>query len=144
MFPIDETDFNIEVETEEEAATVGRSFVFDYSTKFFGVKDGAITEPNNLEAVKQWVELLIRTLPGKYPIYGDSFGVSTDELIGYKSMPIGFIYSEIKREIQEGLKLNPSIDSMDNYNASRDNGMLTISFTVYLKDGASTEVNVIV
>ena len=144
MFPVDETDFEIEVKTEEELAKVGRSFSFDYSTKNFNITDGAISEPTNIEAVKQWVELLIRTRPGKYPIYGESFGVSTDELIGYKSMPIGFIYSEIKREIQDGLKLNPSIDSMDNYNASRDNGVLTISFTVYLKDGANTEVSVIV
>jgi hypothetical protein len=142
MFPIDESNFTIDTQTEEEKATVGRSFAFDYTDKKFEITDGAVDEPTSIEAVKQWVELLIRTKPGKYPIYGDSFGVSTDELIGYKSVPIGFIYSELKREIQEGLALNPSIDSMSNYSASRDNGVLTINFTVNLKDGASGEMSV--
>lgn len=144
MFPVDETEFEIEVETEEELATVGRSFAFDYETKTFGVVDGLVKQPTDIEAIKQWVELLIRTQPGKYPVYGETFGVSTDELIGYKSVPIGFIYSELKREIQDGLALNPSIDGMGNYSATRDNGMLTINFTVFLKDGATTEVSVIV
>lgn len=142
MFPIDETEFNIEIETEAETARAGRSFSFDHETKNFSVVDGAVTECTGVEAAKQWVELLIRTSPGKYAIYGNDFGISTDELIGYKSLPLGFIYSELKREIQEGLALNPSIDSIDSYSVSRDNGVLTISFTVYLKDGASGEVSV--
>ncbi len=142
MFPIDETEFNIEVETKQETARVVRSFSFDYVTKNFRVIDGAVTECTGVEAVKQWVELLIRTNPGKYAVYDEDFGVSTGELIGYKSIPLGFIYSELKREIQEGLAKNPAIDSMDNYSATRDNGILTISFTVYLKDGASGEVSV--
>ena len=142
MFPLDETNFTVDTQTEEQATAVGRSFLFDYSTKTFKVTDGAVTECTGVTAVKQWIELLIRTLPSKYAIYSDTFGVSTDELIGYKSVPIGFIYSELKREIEDGLKLNPSIDSMSNYSASRDNGVLTINFTVNLKDGVSEEVSV--
>lgn len=142
MYPIDETELNIEVETEEKTARIERSLRFDYETKNFNIVDGALAECTGVEAVKQWVELLIRTNPGKYAIYDENFGVSTDELIGYKSIPLGFIYSELKREIQEGLAKNPAIDSIDNYSATRENGALTISFTVYLKDGASGEVRV--
>lgn len=142
MFPIDETGLAADTQTEEEKAAVGRSFVFDYDTKSFKITDGAVNECTGVTAVKQWIELLIRTLPGKYAVYDNDFGVSTDELIGYKSVPIGFIYSELKREIEDGLMLNPSIDSMDNFTAIRDNGVLTVSFTVYLKDGASGEVSV--
>lgn len=140
MFPINETELDLWVETEEESAKVGRSFCFDYDTKRFKVMDGGITECTGGEAVKQWIELLIRTIPGKYAIYNEKFGVATDEIIGYKNMPLGFIYSELKREIQEGIALNPSVDSMADYSARRDNGVLTISFMVHLKDGASEEV----
>ena len=54
---------------------VGRSFKFDYKTHRFVFEDGCNVEDTQIEAIKQWIELFIRTEMKKYLIYSDSFKV---------------------------------------------------------------------
>lgn len=143
--------FPIENKTIEEAAAavirplpveeIGRSIKFDYDKREFIFLNGVAEEVTQVEAVKQWLELMCRTLPDKYAVYGNSdFGIETDEIIGYKTLPKGFLYSEIQRQIKENAKIPRCIKSIINFSAENVDGELNIYFTAVLYTGE--EVNI--
>lgn len=105
MFPTDYKFINSVQSTAtitNSQTKVGRSFAFDYKTHRFVFKDGKNVEDTQIEAIKQWVELFIRTEMKKYKIYADSFGLDLTKLLGYR-LPRAYIVSEIKRRITEGI-----------------------------------------
>lgn len=143
--------FPIQNKTIEEAAEavikprpveeIGRSMKFDYDKREFVFLNGVAEEVTQVEAVKQWLELMCRTLPDKYAVYGSSgFGIETDEIIGYKTLPKGFLYSEIQRQIKENSKIPRCIKSIINFSAENVDGELNIYFTAVLYMGE--EVNI--
>lgn len=143
--------FPIQNKTIEEAAEavikprpveeIGRSMKFDYDKREFVFLNGVAEEVTQVEAVKQWLELMCRTLPDKYAVYGNSgFGIETDEIIGYKTLPKGFLYSEIQRQIKENSKIPRCIKSIINFSAENVDGELNIYFTAVLYTGE--EVNI--
>lgn len=105
MFP---TDYNFTNSIQSTATatnaqhSVGRSFAFDFKTHRFIFKDGKNVEDTQLEAIKQWIELFIRTEMKKFKIYTDTFGLDLTKLLGYR-LPRAYIVSEIKRRITEGI-----------------------------------------
>lgn len=144
--------FPIENKTIEEAAAavirprpveeIGRSIKFDYDKREFIFLNGVAEEVTQVEAVKQWLELMCRTLPDKYAVYGNSgFGIETDEIIGYKTLPKGFLYSEIQRQIKENAKISRCIKSIINFSAENVDGELNIYFTAVLYTGEEVNIN---
>ena len=144
--------FPIENKTIEEAAAavirprpveeIGRSIKFDYDKREFIFLNGVAEEVTQVEAVKQWLELMCRTLPDKYAVYGNSgFGIETDEIIGYKTLPKGFLYSEIQRQIKENAKIPRCIKSISNFSAENVGGELNIYFTAVLYTGEEVNIN---
>ncbi len=144
--------FPIENKTIEEAAAavirprpveeIGRSIKFDYDKREFIFLNGVAEEVTQVEAVKQWLELMCRTLPDKYAVYGNSgFGIETDEIIGYKTLPKGFLYSEIQRQIKENAKIPRCIKSIINFSAENVGGELNIYFTAVLYTGEEVNIN---
>ena len=144
--------FPIENKTIEEAAAavirprpveeIGRSIKFDYDKREFIFLNGVAEEVTQVEAVKQWLELMCRTLPDKYAVYGNSgFGIETDEIIGYKTLPKGFLYSEIQRQIKENAKIPRCIKSIINFSAKNVDGELNIYFTAVLYTGEEVNIN---
>lgn len=141
MFPTDIDFENLEAGDEENQGG-GDSFRFDYLSGEFILVDGKNKKIDGIEAVKQWVELMLRTKPGAYIVYGgSSFGVDTKQLMSLKNLPSGFVQSELKREIQEGLTLNPYIDFADQFEFTRVGKTMVISFIVHLKNGEETGVS---
>ena len=143
--------FPIENKTIEEAAAavirlrpveeIGRSIKFASDKREFVFLNGVAEEVTQAEAVKQWLELMCRTLPDKYTVYGNSgFGIETDKIIGYKTLPKGFLYSEIQRQIKENAKILRCIKSIINFSAENVDGELNIYFTAVLYTGE--EVNI--
>ena len=119
--------------------SIANSFVFDYTTNTFRMIDGSPVLITGIDAVSQWLELFVRTIPKKYAIYGEEdFGVDATKLIGKKSIPSGAIISEIKREIEDGVLLCPAIQSVYDFDLSGS----TISFTVSLHDGEERELSI--
>lgn len=115
----------------EANTRLGRSFVFDYETGQTQVIGGVVQETSELQAAKQWIELLVRTALDKYVVYKDTgFGTSIHNYIGYRSLPFGFIESEFQREVEEGAALNPAIDSISNFVLTRTTRGLIVEFTV--------------
>ena len=146
MFPIN----NKTIEEAEAAAvqsvpveSIGRSIKFDYTKNCFVFTNGKAEEVSQKEAVKQWLELMCRTLPHKYPVYFKSgFGIETDKIRGYKALPKGFIYSEINREIKENSVLAKCITNIINFSSESIDGILTIRFTAVLNNGEGVDINV--
>ena len=117
-------------------ATGGCTLAFDYQTRQFRLVDGSPVRMTGLAAVQQWVELLVRTLPDRYPVYGTTgFGVSTDRIIGHKQVPRGYVASELWREIREGCAMNPNIQTVYGFRMEREQEKAVIYFTCKLYDG---------
>lgn len=137
MFPEDVVLTEVEVTTIDETAdttvsgTIGRSIKFDYEKKEFVIQDGKNVEPSKIDAIKQWIELFIRTEVDKYKVYTSSFGVDLRDLVGYR-LPRGYQVAEIMRRINEGILTKcPDVASVSDW--SFDKG--TFSFTVKTNTG---------
>lgn len=71
--------------TEDEKESLGAVYKYDFKKKRFELVNGRLVECTPLEACQQWIELLLRTKMGKYPIYESTqFGSQLDQWIGYK------------------------------------------------------------
>ena len=122
MFPSDvDFDVPLQADTSDDGqlqGTIGRSIAFD--------------------AIKQWIELYIRTEISKYAIYTESFGVDTRGLLGYR-LPRGYQVAEIMRRINEGILTQcPDVVSVSNWDFNKG----TFSFTVKTNTGEEVVINV--
>lgn len=144
MFPTD-VDFNsVEVLTidttidNSSTDTLGKSLKFDYETESFIFVDGSNVIPTKIEAIKQWIELFIRTELEKYEIYkGYEFGVDLSDLVGYR-LPRGYQVSEIMRRINEGILTKcPHVVSITDWSFDRGN----FSFTVTTDTGEEVRIS---
>lgn len=104
---------------------------FNYDTNSF--------EPNEftdeLTELKNWIELLIRTEKDKYKIYDENFGMSFDDIVGYR-LPRSVQVSEIIRRLKRTI-VNGADHVTDVRDFQFDNGLFT--FTV-ITDLAEKEV----
>jgi hypothetical protein len=118
----------INVTSTSTEASSKKSFLFDFTTGDFVVKDGKLKVSEGEEALKTWIGKVLRTQKDKYEIY-ESYGVKTLDLIngGY---PQAFVESELKREIKEALLSNSEINSVTDFNFSRANRKLSCGFKV--------------
>jgi hypothetical protein len=142
MFPQYNMQVNIET-LSETIATSGRVFLFDFVTKQHVFKDGKPVEATYYQAIQQWLTILIITESDKYEIYKDSgFGLSINQFIGRRDIPIGVINSELKRQIEEKSILHPEIIEIQNFTITREDGQITISFNVITRQGSLVDINV--
>lgn len=140
MFPSDFIeDSNVTTETEE----TGVDFLFDYETGQHITENSLLTECTTLESVKQYIQNVLRTQANAYDVYiqgeNDVFGISVYEYIGTRTLPAGYINSELKREVTENLLKHPLIAGVSNWEGKRERRGLNISFTVTLTDGSIIE-----
>lgn len=147
MFPTDITfpeKITLETANNSSDSRVGRSFVFDYVTGQHLIVDGKPKETTELEAIRQWLELLVRTKLGKYKVYEDTeFGTTWENYIGFRQLPRGYIESELEREIQESCdKYCPAIESVRDFEAERITDGLIVTFTAELTNKDVLEVRV--
>lgn len=75
-----------------------KNIKFDYETNTF-IPD---METDNVNDVKQWVELYIKVELNKYKIYDDNFGMDFSDIVGYR-LPRSVQVSEIIRRLKRGI-----------------------------------------
>lgn len=78
-----------------------KSVKFNYDTNTFDVDNF----PDEVEQVKQWVELLVKVEKDKYKIYNDNFGMDFSDIVGYRlprSVQVSEIIRRLKRTILNG------------------------------------------
>ena len=63
MFP-NSTDITINNETQILSGT--KSYIFDFTTGDFVVRDGKLIECDGISAIKVWIEKILRTEKGRY------------------------------------------------------------------------------
>lgn len=141
MFP--EIDYDFEEEEKQEtlleSTTIGRTPLFDFSSGSYVIRDGKIVECSQEEAVRQWVGFLVKTAAEKFPVYdGTDFGTYIENYIGYKD--VGFVASEIKREVEEKALLNRAIKFIEDFEAEKEGSRLHITLTVVMQTDEEVEV----
>lgn len=143
MFP--EIDFEIEaeevIEEEQLSPEIGRTPLYDFEKQQYVVRDGKIIECTQEEAVMQWIGFLVKTAADKFDVYRDTeFGTYIENYIGFKD--IGFVSSEIERELTERLPENRAISTMTGFETERNKGKLIVHVTVELVNGSEVITDV--
>jgi len=124
-------------------ATMGKSFLFDFETGDFVIKDGRLVVTDEVSAIKVWIEKILYTEKGRYAVYKDlSYGTSIEDLIIGTNYNIAFTESELKREIEDAILQHPHISGISNFILAREISGVTAEFTVVLKDGTMVESGV--
>ena len=142
MFP-NSTDITIDNESNTSSGT--KSYLFDFENGDFIVRDGKLIECDRISAIKVWIEKILRTEKGRYPIYDNTeYGCHLEDLIIGNSYTAEFIEAELKREIEDALKQNPQITSVTNFNITRNTNAITVTLEVVLNDEGRNTVTVTV
>lgn len=135
---------NLEFINETETTTsMGKSFLFDFEKGDFVLKDGRLVNATEFEALKIWVEKVLKTEKFRFKIYqktnvDDEYGVTIEDLIIGTNLPISFFESELKREITEGLIKHPMIQGISGMKIDKSKATRTIiSFTINLLDNTT-------
>ena len=92
MFP-NSTDITLDGETKSSSGT--KSYLFDFENGDFVVRDGNLIECDGIESIKIWIEKILRTEKGRYPIYDNTeYGCHLEDLIIGNSYTAEFIEAE--------------------------------------------------
>ena len=133
---LDRVTETVTPDPERDPAVMGRGLVFDWAAGRYRMDNGGPVECTGAEAVKAWIEQVIRTRVGKYPVHPTDYGCSALDLIGQK-IPRGYAQSEIRRELLSSAAYCRAIEELSEliYDGER------INCTVKLKDGNYVEVS---
>ena len=142
MFP-NSTDITINNESNTSSGT--KSYMFDFENGDFVVRDGKLIECDSIDAIKVWIEKILRTEKGRCPIYDNTeYGCHFEDLIIGNSYTAEFIEAELKREIEDALKQNSQITSVTNFKITRNKNAITVTLEVVLNDEGRNIVTVTV
>lgn len=139
MFPQLKLDNFVGEIKVEGSQSQGKTFLYDFEKGDFVIRDGRLVEVEGKEAIKIWIEKILRTERFKYEIYRgeestDEYGTTIKNLIYGRKVPQFFLQSELKRQIDETLKRNTEIDRIEDFRTEQHFSALIISFTVILKN----------
>lgn len=106
---------------------LGMSLKFDYETQRFVLVDGANVIPSKVDAIKQWIELFIRTELLKYGVYTNAFGIDTSGILGYR-LPQGYKIAEIMRRTNDGiLAMCPGVVAVSDWSFDMGHFQFTVT-----------------
>ena len=122
MFPFDIEDEDLEVQAEEEKELA------DYEIDF---ETGKLTgrTVTGLDAIKQWVKIVLITERYLFPQYSWNHGSDLNTLIG-QGYDEDYITTEVKRMISEALSVDDSIIDFDELNIEMKGDRLSVSFVI--------------
>lgn len=133
LFPF-VTDEEIAQVTPEVTASSIREYELDFKT---GRLTGRIVE--GVDALCVWAYLALKAKRYRWVIYSWQYGEEYTNLIGY-SFDEDYLYSEVKRYIEECLFVNEHITGIEDLTVNQVNEMLYIRFRM-ITDVGSKEVS---
>lgn len=133
LFPF-VTDEEIAQVTPEVTASSIREYDLDFKT---GRLTGRIVE--GVDALCVWAYLALKAKRYRWVIYSWQYGEEYTNLIGY-SFDEDYLYSEVKRYIEECLFINEHITGIEDLTVNQVNEMLYIRFRM-ITDVGSKEVS---
>lgn len=117
------------------------TFAFDFKAGEFVMKNGNPVVLTGIDALRLWVEKVIRTQSGRYFIYkGKRYGTNIEDLVVGKSYKFDFAESELRREIEEALLQHEDIQRVESFTAEKVGSVLNIEFTLLTVYGEIKEV----
>ena len=142
MFPQTE----VVTTTQSVSENIGtKTYLFDFDKGDFVIRDGKLIECDGIEAIKVWIEKILRTEKGRFKIYDDTeYGCHLEDLIIGNSYTPEFIEAELKREIEDALLLNSQITSVTNFKISREKNSLIVEMEVHILDAGANIITVTV
>lgn len=117
VLPNDPFSLNTIVSVEDEPGLTW--FIDKESKRITGTVDG-------YDAVRQAVEIILRTDRYRWQIYRPSSGVEYD-LVG---LDAGYVAAELQRRIKDALMMDARVISISDYSFVVNGSILAISFTV--------------
>ena len=115
------------------------TFDFDFTNGDFILDGSNVSVLSGIDALRIWIEKVIRTQVGRYQLYSDEYGVNIEDLIIGKGYGFDFIETELKREIQTSLLRNSDITAIRSFTVSKKGTVLDIQFTAVTVYGELTE-----
>lgn len=150
MFPVVDLDkIVLEINNEEEKSTtvLGSVILMDFSDskKVVKIENGRpVLCQTNKEKVEVYIKLLLRTHLDKYKVDKNTgFGMTYFNYRGMQ-LPQGFLESELKRELEEKLRLLNIVDDIIDFYAGLNNNTLHIEFTILLYDGTTLDIEEVI
>jgi len=108
---------------------------FDFLTNKVILNNGDVKLIDDYQNVRNWILLFLLTPSEIYKIYeGTGFGTSLYKAKGYKNID-GILYSQIRKEIEEGFLLNPNILKVLDVELYKIDDVLNVRVKVQLQDG---------
>lgn len=98
-------------------------------------------EVDNLEAVRQSVEIILNVERFRWQIYSPNSGMQWDGLLGQNP---GYVASEVQRRIKDALSVDERVLGISNFEYTMDGDSMTCSLTVntvYGQTQTTVEVN---
>ena len=137
IFPFAMEDEEITLTNTEVTASSIREYEIDFKT---GRLTGKIVE--GVDALCVWAYLALKANRYRWVIYSWTYGEEITNLIG-NSHSEEYLYSEVKRYIEDCLLENENITGIDNLEVSHIKDKLTIKFTLITVVGSKeVELNV--
>lgn len=134
LFPF-ATDTEIALASTEVIASSIREYEIDFKTHQL---TGKIVE--GVDALGVWAYLALKARRYKWVIYSWYYGSEHTNLIGY-SYSEEYLYSEVKRYVEECICENEHITAIEDLEVLREKDLLKIKFTL-VTDVGSKEVEV--
>lgn len=82
---------------------------------------------DGIDAMKQAIYKIINTERYRYIIYSWDYGIELQDLFG---KPIPWVYAEIKRRIEDALRVDDRITEVKNFSFSHTHGDVAVHFDV--------------
>ena len=140
MFP-NSNNPGVSVNNVKQAGT--KSYLFDFNRGDFAVRDGKLIECDGIDAIKVWIEKILRTEKHRYKIYdGTDYGCQIEDLIIGNTYSFEFTDSELKREIEEALLQNPKINAISKFLITRNKNSVVVELEVNTNDTGGNTVTV--
>lgn len=136
MLPkIAELEYDEQETFPEDLPPIGKSFLFDYSKGDFIMENGRLVELHGKDALKAWIEKILRTEADRFKVYERTdYGVGIERMIGL--LPREIIDGELERVITEKLTEHTHIDDVQEWEFEQSGNRMIISFTVITPDDA--------
>ncbi|WP_105614365.1 DUF2634 domain-containing protein [Vallitalea okinawensis] len=117
--------------TQEDNNQTFRTYLYDFNNGDFILRDGKLVQVEGIDALKIWIDKIIRTPKNKVAIYLDTdYGVAISDLIVGNNYPLDFIEAEVKRELSSALLQHPDIHTINQFKVIREDDEVSIEFKV--------------
>ena len=115
------------------------SFKFDFTDNEFVFVNGDCKRISDIDALKQWIEKILRTQLGAYAMY-TGYGSNIKDLVIGSAYNRDFTDTELKREIEEALLKNDDILSVESIDISRNRKTLSVNISITSTYGKESAV----